>query len=269
MSWIGTVIGGFFGFALGGPIGMVAGLVFGHMIDKSGNISQDDSNRSNQRFYYSPQRSRPGFETRRNQQEMVYFVSVFSMLAKLCMVDGSLNEKSKEKVDSFIRDNLKLDEESSKLAHKIFEEALKTSYSFESFAQQFYQYFGRNRALVQTMIGILFGVSVADGLLSRNEERLIYSAGGIFGYSRATLDNFKKQYGFADSDLTQAYTILGLKENASEAEIKKAYHKLSIEFHPDMVVAKGLPEEFTKYATQKFQAINEAYGKIKKVRNIK
>jgi DnaJ like chaperone protein len=51
-------------------------------------------------------------------------------------------------------------------------------------------------------------------------------------------------------------------------EIKKAYRKLSIEFHPDSIASKGLPEEFTTFAAEKFRAIQEAYDTIKKERNI-
>jgi DnaJ like chaperone protein len=70
------------------------------------------------------------------------------------------------------------------------------------------------------------------------------------------------------SDKT-AYAVLGLSKDATESEIKKAYRKLSIEYHPDTIASKGLPEEFSKMATQKFREIQTAYEKIKKERNIK
>ena len=66
----------------------------------------------------------------------------------------------------------------------------------------------------------------------------------------------------------RAYAILGITKDASVDEIKKAYRKLSIEFHPDSVASKGLPEEFTTFAAEKFRAIQEAYEKIKQDRNI-
>lgn len=50
------------------------------------------------------------------------------------------------------------------------------------------------------------------------------------------------------------YKILGVPENASEPEIKKAYRKLAIEYHPDH------NQDDTRKAEEKFKEITEAYG---------
>ncbi|MCK5347987.1 MAG: DUF4384 domain-containing protein [Desulfobacula sp.] len=51
-------------------------------------------------------------------------------------------------------------------------------------------------------------------------------------------------------------------------KIKKQYRKLVTEYHPDKIEAKGLPEEFIKFANDKFKEIQEAYDNIKKERGI-
>lgn len=50
------------------------------------------------------------------------------------------------------------------------------------------------------------------------------------------------------------YQILGLPRNASDAEIKKAYRKLAMQYHPDRNLGKE------EWANDKFKEINEAYG---------
>lgn len=50
------------------------------------------------------------------------------------------------------------------------------------------------------------------------------------------------------------YKILGVTQNASKDEIKKAYHKLALRFHPDSG-AEG--------NTERFAAVNEAYEAVK------
>ncbi len=50
------------------------------------------------------------------------------------------------------------------------------------------------------------------------------------------------------------YGILGVPRNSSDAEIKKAYRKLAMQYHPDRNPGKE------KWANEKFKEINEAYG---------
>jgi DnaJ-class molecular chaperone len=50
------------------------------------------------------------------------------------------------------------------------------------------------------------------------------------------------------------YSILGIPKNASEDDIKKAYRKLAMQFHPDKNPGKEA------WANEKFKEINEAYG---------
>ena len=65
------------------------------------------------------------------------------------------------------------------------------------------------------------------------------------------------------------YNVLGVSRKASDDEIKKAYRKLSREYHPDTLTAQGLPQEFIDLANEKMAAINGAYDSIGKERGMK
>ncbi|OYW13504.1 MAG: molecular chaperone DnaJ, partial [Rhodospirillales bacterium 12-54-5] len=52
------------------------------------------------------------------------------------------------------------------------------------------------------------------------------------------------------------YSILGVAKGASEDELKKAYRKLAMQYHPDK--NQGNAE-----AEKKFKSINEAYDVLK------
>jgi len=66
--------------------------------------------------------------------------------------------------------------------------------------------------------------------------------------------------------LSNAYTVLGVDKNTSDANLKKAYRRLISQHHPDKLVAKGLPEEMIKLANEKTHEIKSAYELIKQTR---
>ena len=55
------------------------------------------------------------------------------------------------------------------------------------------------------------------------------------------------------------YDILGVKRDASDEDIKKAYRKLAVKWHPDRW-ANGTEEE-KKTAEEKLRDINESYDR--------
>ena len=70
-------------------------------------------------------------------------------------------------------------------------------------------------------------------------------------------------YRNVDSD----YKILGIDSTATDEEVKKAYRKMAISFHPDKVAQMGI--EYQKGAKEKFQKIQDAYENLKKRRAFK
>ena len=62
------------------------------------------------------------------------------------------------------------------------------------------------------------------------------------------------------------YDILEIERDADVSTIKKAYRRLMNQHHPDKLVAKGLPEEMIRLATEKTQEIKRAYELVKESR---
>ena len=63
--------------------------------------------------------------------------------------------------------------------------------------------------------------------------------------------------------------MLGLSRSASDDEIRQTYRKLVREHHPDRLVARGMPEEMIEQANKVLAAINAAYDRIAKERNLR
>jgi DnaJ like chaperone protein len=256
MGWLGKLVGGTIGFALGGPLGAIAGAAFGHAFDTS------------EQRYLEGDRMRPGPGQRLSnseQAQMTFFVAAFSMLAKLVKVDGRVAREEVASIEQFMIHDLHLDAQSRMVAMNIFHTALESPGSFEDFATQFYGQFQMQPQLLEVMIDILLRVSVADGTLNPAEEALILKAVKTFRFSDTQYRTIKSKY---VRDIDKHYATLGTDRNATDEQIKKQYRKLVHEYHPDKIASKGLPEEFTRFAENKFREIQEAYDSIKKERHL-
>ena len=66
--------------------------------------------------------------------------------------------------------------------------------------------------------------------------------------------------------LDDAYKVLGLTKDATDDEVRKAYRKLALQYHPDRVATLG--DDVKEAAKKKFQELNDAKDKIYKARNL-
>ena len=249
MGWLGKMVGGTIGFALGGPLGAIAGAVFGHAFDRS----------EERTFSEGRQRLSSGEES-----QLAFFIGAFSMLAKLSQADGRVSREEVTSIEKFMAHDLNLNRESQVVAMNIFQAAMASPGTFQDFATQFYGRFRFQPQLLDVMLDILLRVSIADGTLSKVEERLILAAKSTFNISDSQYTAIKSRY---IKDGGKYYAILGVDRNDTNEVIRTRYRKLVKEYHPDMIASKGLPEEFTKLAEDKFREIQEAYDIIRKERN--
>lgn len=107
----------------------------------------------------------------------------------------------------------------------------------------------------------LFGIAKADGSVSNTELLVIQRIASLMGVPSADFESVKNMF---YRDVNSDYKVLEIEGSATDEEVKKAYRKMAIKYHPDKVASMG--EEFQKGAKEKFQKIQEAYDNIKKTR---
>jgi len=113
------------------------------------------------------------------------------------------------------------------------------------------------------LIHLLFNISVSDAAVHPAELEAIERMSGYLGISGSDFKSIKNMF-VPETD--SAYKILEIDPGATDDEIKKAFRKMAMKYHPDKVSHLG--EEFKKVAEEKFKKVNEAYERIKKERNI-
>lgn len=252
MGWFGKLTFGTIGMFLGGPLGAIAGAALGHhLVDKK----RDDL------VYEIPPGTQP--ELRHVEQaQAAYFISIFSILGKFSKIDGVITKDEIVVTQNFIN-SLPIQNEEKEFAKKVFREAKNSRYSIEDFAVQFYQMNKQRPELRLSFFDLLFQVAAADGTLHPAEEAALSRIRAIFQISDQQFSNIKSIH---FDDIEKSYKMLNCTPESSDQEIKSSYKKLIKDFHPDRIVSKGLPEEFTVFATKRFREIQEAYEKIRRDR---
>ena len=239
MSIWGGITGGLLGFVVLGPIGALVGSVIGSNL----------SSRS--------KRKRPN----NFDKQVAFFAALFACLAKIAKADGRVDESEIKKIEEIISIKLNLNKEHRKFAINIFQKAKDDNVSFESYASNIYQILSSSQNSLLVFYEILFELALADGILHPKEDELLKKIPRIFRFDKNVYKSLYEKY--VDQNRNY-YEVLGLSENSSFTEIKKAYLKKRKEFHPDTLIGKGLPEEFIGKAKEKFIEIQEAYEALEK-----
>ncbi|MCZ4695164.1 molecular chaperone DnaJ [Ancylomarina euxinus] len=111
------------------------------------------------------------------------------------------------------------------------------------------------------LLHFLFGIAQADGSIDDSELKMIERIYYHMGVKSADYNSIKSMF---IQENGWAYQVLEIEKTASDDEIKKAYRKMAVKYHPDKVSYLG--EDVQKAAKEKFQKVSEAYEKIKKER---
>jgi DnaJ like chaperone protein len=113
------------------------------------------------------------------------------------------------------------------------------------------------------LLHLLFNVSISDGKIHHLELELIEKMARAMKISSNDFNSVKNMF-IPETD--SSYKILEIDASSSDGDVKKAYRKMAMKYHPDKVAHLG--ESFKHAADEKFKKVNEAYERIKKERNI-
>lgn len=268
---LGKILGGGLGWILGGgPIGALIGVAIGSAFDKGGtSIFRSDED--------------PKQHGRKRQTQRGDFSAALIVVSAAVMTaDGKILKSELDYVKRYFLQNFGEAIAIEKI--KVLGEVLKQEIPIDDVANQIKlnMRIAEKRLLVQYM----FGIALSDGEIHRTEIDMIQRISNGIGINHYEFLSMKAMYTQQHSQggqrsyqsgrqqarkqqgpsLNTCYKILGIASSSNEVELKKAYRKLAVKYHPDKVAHLG--QDHVQTAEDKFQKVQEAYEKIKDSRGL-
>jgi len=267
---LGKWILGGLGWALGGPVGAI----FGFLIGRS--FENNEPRVSGQSFTGSTGGSRRYTNTGTQQDLSVALVVLMTAVMK---ADGTVRKSELEYVKAFLRNNYD-EETANQLLHKM-RDLQESDIPIGDVCRQIKQ--NTDYTTRYHMLDFLFGIASADGEISSPESRMLHSiciylgigmgdytsiyerhvGGGYSGYGSGG----NRAGSTSSRSKKDPYKVLGIERTATDDEVKKAYRRMAMKYHPDKVA--NMSEDIRKNAEAQFREINEAYEDIKADRGMK
>jgi len=233
MAKYGKWIGGGLGWVLGGPIGGILGFIFGSVVDSmhvAGTLPGD------------------------------FTVSLMVLTAAVMKADKKVVRSELDYVRTFLL--RQFGDAKTEQFLLVLRDLLKQDIDIREVALQIKQYMEYPSRL--QLIHYLFGIAQADGVSHPDEIRIIEVIAGYLGIQANDLASIRAMF---IRDLDATYRVLEITRDASDEEVKKAYRRMAVKYHPDKVAHLG--PDVQQSAKEKFQQLNQAYEEIKKQRGIR
>lgn len=234
-------IGGGLGWAVGGPIGGILGFVIGSVVDGAEVMTK--------RLPGSSHQTTTGG----------YVASLLVLVAAVMKADGKILRSELEYVKEFLRQNF--GEETAAEAIMMLRDMLNQTIPVADVCRQIEH--NMNYSARLQLLHFLFGIANADNEVSDHEAKLIDFIARNMGITEKDLSSIRAMF---IQDTGFAYKILEIEQSATDDEVKKAYRRMAMKYHPDKLTHMG--EDFQKAGQDKFRMVNEAYQAIKKERKI-
>ncbi|MGO1345066.1 co-chaperone DjlA [Chromohalobacter salexigens] len=209
-----------------------------------------------------------------SQMQGQFLDSTFAVMGCVCKADGHVSGDELRVVEALF-ERLRLNEEQRERAKAAFERGKADDFDLDAELATVRRVTGGQRALLQVFLQVQLSAIAADGELHPAEHDMLLRVARGLGCSEAEIEQIEamlrggqQQGGGATSQqaLTDAYRVLGVESDASDAELKRAYRRLMSQNHPDKLAGKGLPESMREMAETRTQEISNAYDLIKKSR---
>ena len=238
----GKWIAGALGWAMFGPIGGILGYYFASRMEKfSEAITQQAED-----------------QTWNQGQRNSFLMSLLLLSATVIKADGKTTSQELSTLRSFFARNFGTQAGSE--AEEIVKDLLSKEFNLYEVCGQIRSCMDYSQRL--QLYHYLVALGACDGLHQR-EVDVLETIATYIGLSKAEVDSIFAQFRPSNDS---NYRVLEITPNATDEEVKKAYRKMAVKYHPDKVATLG--EDVQKAAEEKFKAVSQAYEAICRERGI-
>lgn len=219
-------------------------------------------------FTYFVKQKISQYERSQTEAHNTFVFLLVNILIKVAQVDGKVTREEINTIHRFFQYNLHYSQSQLFWVKELVKEALKSTVSLENLLMDFKQRFAYEPRVI--LFELIYQVLFTNDHVSEPELRMVRNIAEYLEISAFDQRIIEAKYraGFRATAAPEAryearyYEVLGLQTGASFEEIKAAYRKLSMKYHPDKVGHLG--EEFKKVAEEKMKELNVAYEYLKK-----
>lgn len=285
MKWVGCWIGGTLGTMLGsGILGTLAGFCLGSIIDEmmDSRADSNDYNTNKQDYYsqgngykqyqYGGQNGSSNAHSNEEQRNSFLF-SMLVLSSYIIKADNKIMHSEMEFVRQFLRQNFgeQAVNQGQEILLKLFE--IQKQQGIQVFRNTIHQSCAEikhnmNVSQRLQLLNYLVIIAKVDGYVSPEEIKALKEVARHLGLTAKDVDSMLNMENGArtNSNIEDAYKVLGLSSTATDDEVKVAYREMALKHHPDRVATLG--EDIRKAAEKKFQDINDAKERIFKARGL-
>lgn len=199
--------------------------------------------------------------TRPVGKQVAFTVALIALCAKLSKADGVTLKIEAEAFDEIYH----VPESEKPNVRRLFDLAKQDVAGFEAYTQRIARLLKDEPELKRNVLRALFHVALKDRVLHKREDAFLKYVAEEFGLDNMEYRAIRALYVKDDSD---PYRMLALPPDSSDQEVKAAYRRLVRQYHPDALMAAGVPSEFAILADDKIKMINAAYDEIARERGL-
>jgi DnaJ like chaperone protein len=250
----GKIVGGTAGFAVGGPIAALLGVMAGHAVDQL--VEQQAGSSETALAAPGDPKDHPGL------RQIAFTIGVIALGAKMAKVDGEVTRDEVEAFQSFFQ----VPPGEEKNVQRFFDLAKRDAAGFEPYARQVAALFPDAPEVLENVLEGLFDIAKADGKVAPEEAAYLAQVAAIFGLSSERVERARAAaLGVAECE---PCIVLGVDPLATDEQIRDAWLRQVRAHHPDRLMAQGLPEEAIQVANRKLALINDAYDRLRRQRGL-